>query len=90
MNLETNTAKAMRYSVWVGMIVMVAGLLLYLICSEVTLLKTGVLLLILSPVVGILVTTTSLILVNDRRWTAVALMLLLTTIIGILIEILIL
>lgn len=87
MNLNEATSRTLRYAVIVSMIVIAIGLAAYVLDMGENILWLGVLLLILSPLFGIIVSFISLIIEKDKKWASVAAVLLIVVTIGILIAI---
>ena len=83
MNLEDNTAKTLRYSVFVGIGLMVIGLIFHFLEITDDVLWAGILFLILSPLFGVIVSTVSLWIEKDTKWVAVAVILIAISVIGI-------
>ena len=86
MNTEHNTAMVLRYSVFVGMAAVIAGVIAFLAGLGDGLLWAGLLIVIVSPLAGVVVTTVSLYLEKDMKWVYVALVLIAISIIGMLIK----
>ena len=85
MTIESNTSKALRFSVLTAMAVIAVGLVLFIPGITDSVLRAGVLILILSPFIGVCVSTVSLYLEKDMRWLAVALVLIAVSAVGALI-----
>jgi len=83
---EHNTSMTLRYSVYISMAVVLVGLILFLMDAGDTVLKTGLLLVIISPLIGVVVTTISLYIEKDLKWMYVALILIAISVIGILVK----
>ncbi len=86
MNTERNTALTLKYSVYISMLVVAIGLILYLADMGEDVLWAGLLLVIISPLIGVIVTTLSLYFEKDFKWMYVALILIAISVIGILIK----
>ena len=84
MKLETRTSLTLKYSIYVGVLIMVAGLIINAICDDDRILWTGLLILIVSPLMGVVVSTVTLIQEKDRYWVTVALILVAISVINIL------
>ena len=84
MNTEHNTSVTLKISVYIGVAAVLIGLIAYLLDMGDTLLRTGLLIVIISPLAGVVVTTVSLYLEKDMKWVTVALILIAISIIGIL------
>ena len=84
MNTEHNTSVTLKISVYIGVAAVLIGLIAYLLDMGDTLLRAGLLIVIVSPLAGVIVTTVSLYLEKDMRWVAVALILVAISVIGIL------
>lgn len=84
MNTEHNTSVTLKISVYIGVAAVLIGLIVYLLDMGDTLLRAGLLIVIVSPLAGVIVTTVSLYLEKDMRWVAVALILIAISVIGIL------
>lgn len=82
MNLNRSTALALRIGIIAGMVLMIVGLLL----SSEDALHAGVLILIISPFLGILVSFVALIIEKDWKWVLVAAILIVITVTGIIIS----
>lgn len=89
MSIDLNRATAMtlRAGIVAGVILMVIGLIQYGLSGEETVLYYGVLLLIISPFIGVLVTFGVLVIDRDWKWVTVAAVLVVVTVIGIIISI---
>ena len=89
MSIDLNRATAMtlRAGIIAGVILMVIGLIQYGLDGTETVLYYGVLLLIVSPFIGVLVTFCVLIMDRDWKWVSVAAVLVIVTVIGIIINI---
>lgn len=86
LDLNRSTAFMLRTGISVGIILMVIGLALYLMDITETVLYIGVLVLIISPFLGVLVSFAVLVIDRDWRWAAVATVLVVVTAIGILVS----
>ena len=86
MNAERNTSVTLRVSVYVGIAAVIIGLIVYMLDMGDLFLKIGLLTVIVSPFIGVIVTTVSLYLEKDMRWVCVALILIAISVIGILIK----
>lgn len=86
LDLNRSTAFMLRAGIVAGIVLMIIGLALYLMDGTETVLYLGVLVLIISPFLGVLVSFAVLIIDRDWRWTAVAAVLVIVTAIGILIS----
>ena len=75
MNINKATSYALRYMIYVGISTMVVGLAFYITDNGDHILWAGLLILILSPLMGVIVTTVGLIREKDVKWIAVALIL---------------
>lgn len=85
-DLNRSTALMLRIGIVAGMVLMVAGLTLYMADGTETLLYVGLLVLIISPFLGVIVSFAVLLREGDRMWAAVAAVLVVVTAIGILIS----
>ena len=86
MNAERNTSLTLKYSLVIGMAVVIAGLVVYLMDMGDEILWTGLLFVIISPLIGVAVTTISLWIEKDYKWMYVALVLIAISVIGILVK----
>ena len=90
MRTYDSTAFALRYNMLTGIVIVFIGTILFLLdtdrCMDVIWL--GILVLILSPFIGILVTTVSLAIEKDMKWVTVAMILITVTTIGMILSIL--
>ena len=59
MNTEHNTSVTLKISVYIGVAAVLIGLIAYLLDMGDTLLRTGLLIVIISPLAGVVVTTVS-------------------------------
>lgn len=89
MSIDLNRATAMtlRVGIIVGVILMVIGLIQYGLDGTEAVLYYGVLLLIVSPFIGVLMTFGVLVIDRDWKWVTVAAVLVVVTVIGIIISI---
>lgn len=78
MNLYDSTAAVLKYGSALGILITAVGLILGV--AEISIgddvLWFGILVLVLSPLFGILISTTSMCLIGDWKWVAVAAILL--------------
>ena len=86
MNLNKSTALTLRIGIVAGMVLMSIGLMIGMTGGSNILLYLGVLVLILSPFIGVIVTFISLVIERDWRWVLVAAVLISITTVGILIN----
>ena len=86
MNTERNTSLTLKYSLIVSMAVVIVGVIVHLMDMGDDILWTGLLLVIVSPLLGVAVTTVSLWLEKDYKWMYVALVLIAISVIGILVK----
>ena len=86
MNTEHNTSLTLKYSLIVSMAVVIIGLIVYMMDMGDEILWTGLLLVIVSPLIGVAVTTVSLWIEKDYKWMYVALILIAISVIGILVK----
>lgn len=86
MNTERNTSLTLKYSLIVSMAVVIIGLIVYMMDMGDEILWTGLLLVIVSPLIGVAVTTVSLWIEKDYKWMYVALVLIAISVIGILVK----
>ena len=82
MNAEHNTSVTLRFSVYIGMVAVIIGLVAFFLDMGDALLWTGLLIVIVSPLAGVVVTTVSLYLERDLRWVLVALVLIAISVVG--------
>lgn len=73
MTLETNTSRTLKYSVFAGILLIAIGLILNATGNGDRVLWTGLLVLIISPFLGVIVSTMTLVKEKDRYWVIVAL-----------------
>lgn len=85
-DLNKSTALMLRIGIVAGMVLMIAGLVLDLVGGGEWLLYLGILVLIVSPFLGVIVSFVVLILERDWKWAEVAAMLFVVTAIGIVIS----
>ena len=86
MSVEHNTSVTLRYSVFTSMIVVIAGLITYMLDMGDGILWAGIPMVIISPLIGVAVTTVSLYIEKDLKWVAVALVLITMSVIGMLLR----
>ena len=86
MSAERNTSLTLKYSLVIGMAVVIAGLVVYLMDIGDEILWTGLLFVIISPLIGVAVTTVSLWIEKDYKWMYVALVLIAISVVGILVK----
>ena len=84
MNLNRSTAMTLRAGIVLGMVLMVIGLLIESTGGDDTLLYTGMLVLIISPFLGVIVSFVSLLSEKAWIWAIVAGILIAITTTGIL------
>ena len=84
MNLNRSTAMTLRAGIVLGMILMVIGLLVESTGGDDTILYAGMLVLIISPFLGVIVSFVSLLSEKDWIWAIVAGILIAITTTGIL------
>ena len=84
MNLNRSTAMTLRAGIVLGMVLMVIGLLIESTGGDDPLLYTGMLVLIISPFLGVIVSFVSLLSEKDWIWAIVAGILIVITTTGIL------
>ncbi len=85
-NLNRSTALALRVGIIAGVILMIAGLMVDVTGGGEWLLYLGILVLIVSPFLGVIVSFTVLLLEKDWMWAGVAAVLFVVTAIGIIIS----
>ena len=86
MSAERNTSLTLKYSLVIGMAVVIAGLVVYLMDMGDEILWTGLLFVIISPLIGVAITTVSLWIEKDYKWMYVALVLIAISVVGILVK----
>lgn len=86
MTLNDETSRVLKYGTLLGLCIMTLGLLTISFDFSEKLLAAGVLILILTPPAGIVVSTKCLIQEGDRTWTRVALTLIAVLVLGIVIS----
>ena len=86
MNTEHNTSVTLKYSVFVSVFVVIVGLILYMADMGDRVLWAGLLMVIVSPLLGVVVTTVSLWMEKDLKWMYIALLLIAISVIGILLK----
>ena len=86
MNTERNTSLTLKYSLFLGMAIVIIGLIVYMMDMGDNILWAGLLFVIVSPLIGVVVTTVSLWLEKDYKWMYVALVLIAISVIGILVK----
>ena len=85
-DLNRSTATTLRVGIVIGMVLMLAGLCLYLMDGTDMLIYIGLLVLIVSPFLGVVTSFVVLVIEKDWRWAAVAAVLFIVTAIGIVIS----
>lgn len=85
-DLNRSTATTLRVGIVIGMILMLVGLCLYFMDGTDTLIYIGLLVLIVSPFLGVIASFVVLVIERDWRWAAVAAVLFVVTAIGIVIS----
>lgn len=86
MNMNRMTALTLRIGMTLGIAVMIIGLALDAMSMGQDVLFAGVLILIVSPFLGIIVTTVALISSGDRKWSLVAFILIAIISIGVILS----
>lgn len=86
MNTERNTSLTLKYSLIVSMAVVIVGVIVHLMDMGDDILWAGLLLVIISPLLGVAVTTVSLWIEKDYKWMYVALVLIAISVVGILVK----
>ena len=86
MNTEHNTSLTLKYSVFVSVFIVIVGLILYMADMGDRVLWAGLLMVIVSPLLGVVVTTISLWMEKDLKWMYIALLLIAISVIGILLK----
>ena len=86
MNTEHNTSLTLKYSVFVSVFIVIVGLILYMADMGDRVLWAGLLMVIVSPLLGVVVTTISLWMEKDLKWMYIALLLITISVIGILLK----
>ena len=84
MNLNRSTAMTLRAGIVLGMVLMVIGLLVESTGGDDTILYAGILVLIISPFLGVIVSFVSLLSEKDWIWAIVTGILIVITTTGIL------
>ena len=84
MNLNDATSNALRYGVIVSIIVIAIGLAIHWADNGDTILMLGILILILSPLFGIIVSFVCLVSEKNNKWAGVAAVLMAVAAAGIL------
>ena len=87
MELYRSTAMMLRIGIYAGLAVSVIGLVLSMIGNGDELLYAGILILIISPFLGVIVSLVSLIQEKDWKWAIVAALLLVITAVGAILSI---
>lgn len=87
MNLEKRTAFTLRAGIVVGTLLMVAGLFMSMTGGNDSLLYWGVLVLVMSPFLGVLATFASLVIERDWYWVAIAGILIVITTVGMMLHV---
>lgn len=85
-DLNKSTALMLRIGIVAGMILLVAGLVLEAVDGSEWLLYIGILVLIVSPFLGVVVSFAVLIIEKDWKWAGIAAVLFVVTAIGIVIS----
>lgn len=86
MNTERNTSLTLKYSLMISVAVVIIGLIVHLMDMGGDILRTGIFMVIISPLIGVAVTTLSLYIEKDLKWMAVALILIAMSAVGILVK----
>lgn len=86
MNTERNTSLTLKYSLMISVAVVIIGLIVHLMDMGEDILRTGLFMVIISPLIGVAVTTLSLYIEKDLKWMAVALILIAMSAVGILVK----
>ena len=86
MNTERNTSLTLKYSLMISVAVVIIGLIVHLMDMGSYILRTGIFMVIISPLIGVAVTTLSLYIEKDLKWMAVALILIAMSAVGILVK----
>ena len=86
MNTERNTSLTLKYSLMISVAVVIIGLIAHLMDMGGDILRTGIFMVIISPLIGVAVTTLSLYIEKDLKWMAVALILIAMSAVGILVK----
>ncbi len=86
MNLHRSTAATLRIGMTLGVAMIVIGLVLDSLSMGDTVLWAGITVLIASPFLGVLTSATALLASGDRRWGAVALVLIVIISVGIVLS----
>lgn len=87
MDMNRSTAVMLRAGIYTGLAISLVGLVLSMLDKGDGVLWLGILVLILSPFLGVIVTTVSLVIQKDWRWAAVAVVLICITATGALLSI---
>lgn len=87
MDINRSTAIMLRAGIYIGLAISLVGLVLSMLDKGDGVLWLGILVLILSPFLGVIVTTVSLVIQKDWRWAAVAVVLICITATGALLSI---
>jgi len=87
MDINRSTSVTLRAGIYAGLAISLVGLVLSMTGSGDGVLWLGILVLILSPFLGVIVTTVSLVIQKDWRWAAVAVVLICITATGALLSI---
>ncbi len=87
MDINRSTAVMLRAGIYIGLAISLVGLVLSMLDKGDGVLWLGILVLILSPFLGVIVTTVSLVIQKDWRWAAVAVVLICITATGALLSI---
>ncbi|MCL2143727.1 MAG: hypothetical protein FWH44_05685 [Methanomassiliicoccaceae archaeon] len=84
MNLENSTSFVLRYGSVIGIIIVAMGLMAHLadISHSDTMMTAGILIIVLTPFAGMLVSFTSLSVNRERAYAVIALILIAITVIG--------
>ena len=86
MNTEHNTSLTLKYSVFVSVFIVIVGLILYMADMGDKVLWAGLLMVIVSPLLGVIVTTISLWMEKDLKWMYIALLLIAISVVGMLLK----
>ena len=83
MNTNRAVSSTLKYSIYIGIATIAVGLALHLTDNGDSVLWAGLLILIISPLLGVAVATIGLIREKDRKWIAVALVLIVISVMNI-------
>lgn len=86
MSLNSETAWILKTETSIGLCIMAVGLVASILGFGDLLMQVGILVLIFAPVLGVIVSTKCLIQEKDRKWSSVAIALIVILVVGMVIS----